>query len=135
MRHCWICRTDILDGEESKDHVVPRKTVYGNTFGKQSYRWPKSIEWFWAHKLCNNARGNISLQVVEEIQKLLDQKLRDWGPEVIREALRIRNQKNYIYSNEVLTDQIAYFEKEARLNGMSLSIDFKGHMRKVKNSF
>lgn len=96
---CWICHRDIPDGEQSKDHLIPKRER--ETLGNES-------AWFWAHLICNNARGQISFLVVEDIQKLLDSKKPDWITNDIVVALHIRGRKFVTDSNEEIVNRIVY---------------------------
>lgn len=99
MRHCWICRREIPDDEATKDHVMPKEP------------WDKRPRgpWFWAHFLCNNARSNITLTVVEDIQNILDRISPNWDAHIIRAVLIIRRGKKYKGgTNEEIVEGVVY---------------------------
>lgn len=70
---CWICGHKVRHDEASRDHVEPRSL--GGYDKSRNYRL--------AHDRCNNARGNLSEQVVAAIRESLPHA----PSEVIRAAL------------------------------------------------
>lgn len=82
-RICWICNHVVAKLDASRDHLKVRS--------KGGY--DKSKNYRLAHKDCNNARGDLMLELVEQVIRSLPPKA---SAQVVQQALR---EKRHGYNN------------------------------------
>lgn len=100
---CWICEFHI-DGDFSRDHLYPRELGLRD---KQ--------DWKPSHILCNHARGNLSVEKVDEVKKTLNRRAgNEWIPLDIRIELAAmrhpskRLRLRHFYETAALKEMISY---------------------------